>query len=113
MKSRLGRGFGQEDKVGETLARGLESAPQNGSLHYALGLFHIRLKQTAQGMPELKRAAELAPEDRIFAYGYAMGLYSKGGNKLALAFPQQCLAKHPNGRNKLSAGAACGGKNPA
>jgi len=95
------RALGQEEKVGETLARGLAVAPREGSLHYALGLHHIRLKQTAQGMRELKQATESSPDDRAFAYGYAVGLYSQGGKQAAVAFLRQRLAKRPGERDNL------------
>lgn len=95
------RALGLEDKARETLERGLKLNPKEGALHYALGLSAIRQKQTAEGMKELKLATELSPDDRVFAYGYAVGLYSKGDKKAALAFLQQRLALYPGERNNL------------
>jgi tetratricopeptide (TPR) repeat protein len=95
------RALGQEDKVQETLARGLARLPKEAALHYAKGLSHIRLKQTAAGMKALKRASELAPGDRIFAYAYALGLYSQGDKQAAFAFLKQRQDLHPAERNTL------------
>jgi len=95
------RTLGNEAKASETLDRGLKLLPSEGALHYAKGLAEIRQKQTAQGMKELKQATELSPDDRIFAYAYAVGLYSQGEKKVALAFLQKRLEAHPSERNNL------------
>lgn len=95
------RAVGDEDKAGETLERGLKILPNEDSLHYAMGLRFIRLKHYVQGMAELKLATELAAGNRVFAYGYGLGLYSTGQKGAAFTFMQQRLAKYPNERNNL------------
>ncbi|MFM8331528.1 MAG: multiheme c-type cytochrome [Candidatus Methylumidiphilus sp.] len=95
------RELGDEAKAYETLGRGLKLLPREGALHYAKGLSEIRQKQTAQGMKELKQATELSPDDRVFAYAYAVGLYSQGDKKAAFAFLQKRLEAHPSERNNL------------
>jgi Flp pilus assembly protein TadD len=87
--------------VRETLERGLKILPTEGALHYALGLHYVRVKQKGLGIKALERAATLAPDDRGFAYGYAVGLYSQGDKKHALTFLTQRLAKHPSERDSL------------
>ncbi len=95
------RAMGQDDKAKDTLQRGLKLMPKEGALHYALGLAHVRQKQLAVGINELKLATELNPDDRVFAYGYALGLYSKNDKKAAFAFLKDRLGKHPAERNNL------------
>lgn len=95
------RATGNEAKALETLERGLKQLPREGALHYSKGLSDIRQKRAAQGIRELKLATELSPEDRIFAYTYAVGLYSQGERKAALAFLQKRLGEHPSERNNL------------
>jgi predicted CXXCH cytochrome family protein len=95
------RALGQEDKVWKTLTLGLKLLPKDAALHYAMGLSHIRLQQTAEGMKSLKLATEFSPDNRFFAYAYAVGLYSQSDKKAAFAFLKQRLNKHPTERNNL------------
>lgn len=95
------RAAGDEAKARETLERGLKLLPREGALHYAKGLSDIRLKQTDQAMKELKLATELSADDRVFAYTYAVGLYSQGKTEAALGFLKKRLTEHPSERNNL------------
>jgi len=95
------RAQGQEARVQETLDRGLRALPAEGALHYALGLHYVRSKNAKSGMKELEQATKLAPDDPVFAYGYAVGLYSQGNKEAALSFLQKRLAQHPNERDNL------------
>lgn len=95
------RALGDEGKVQETLDRGLKLLPRDGALHYAKGLSDIRLERVAAGMKELRLATEFSPGDRVFAYGYAVGLYSRGEKRAAFAFLQRRLAKYPGERDSL------------
>lgn len=49
---------------------------QDASLHHALGLVLVRLKQSDAGLDELRHAAELETERARYAYVYAVGLQS-------------------------------------
>ncbi len=95
------RALNEEGKARDVLERGLKLLPKEAALHYALGLSHIRQQQTAQGLKELKLATELSPDDRVFAYGYALGLYSKSDKKASIAFLQRRLKKYSGERNNL------------
>src|SRR5690606_37119840 len=74
----LYRGMQNEAKAREYIDRGLQMQPDNGFLHYSLGLWYVRQKQTEKGIESLKKATALAPDDPSFLYGYAIGLYSTG-----------------------------------
>ena len=97
----LYRALGQEDKVDETLARGIESAPNDAALRYAQGLHLVRAGHKAAALAQFKRAVELAPDDAVYAYGYAVGLYSSRNKKPAFDFLAAHLRDHPNDRESL------------
>jgi tetratricopeptide (TPR) repeat protein len=97
----LYRALGQEDKVSETLSRGLVAAPNDAALHYAKGLHLVRIGRQPLGLAEIRRAVELAPDDAVYAYGYAVGLYSAHNKKPAFDFLAARLRDHPNDRNSL------------
>jgi tetratricopeptide (TPR) repeat protein len=95
------RAQGQEDRVKETLERGLRELPAEAALHYALGLCYVRAKNVPLGMREMAQAAKLAPDDPTFAYGYAVALYSQEDKQAALSFLQKRLTQHPDERDSL------------
>jgi tetratricopeptide (TPR) repeat protein len=95
------RALGQEEKVLETLDRGLKRLPEDGALHYAKGLYWIRQKQRSEGVAELRRATELTPDAPGFAYAYALGLYSQGEKKACFVFLAKRLQKIPSERRTL------------
>ncbi|WP_139556932.1 multiheme c-type cytochrome [Methylotetracoccus oryzae] len=97
----LYRALGQEDKVREMLSQGLSAAPNDAGLHYAHGLHLVRVGRTPAGLAEIKRAAELAPDDDRYTYGYAVGLYSSRNKKPAFDFLAAHLRAHPNDREAL------------
>jgi len=95
------RGMGDEMSVSEILERGQKILPNEAALHYAKGLHWIRLKYRQEGIAELKLATELAPEDRNFAYAYAVGLFSQGDKNACHAFLERRLQKNPADRSAL------------
>ncbi|MFO1417780.1 MAG: ammonia-forming cytochrome c nitrite reductase subunit c552 [Methylotetracoccus sp.] len=97
----LYRGLGDEQRARAILDRGLAVLPEDGALHYALGLHFVRIRETARGMQELKRATELSTDDAGFAYAYAVGLDSTGHAAAAMSFLHQRLAHHPSERQSL------------
>ena len=97
----LYRALGREEKVREILRRGIAVAPNEAALHYAYGLHLVRTGQQGAGLAEVKRAAVLAPDDRAYAYGYAVGLYSAKNKKPAFDFLATRLKQHPDDRNAL------------
>lgn len=85
-----------EPKSKEWLDKGLSVAPNNGTLHYALGLWYIRNHNETEGLNELKKAASLEPSNASFIYGYAIGLFSTKEVKKAVQLLEGYLAKHGN-----------------
>lgn len=59
------------DTEGETLLR---QAPDDASVHHALGLLLVRLGRLDEALPELARAVELAPGEARYAYVYEVAL---------------------------------------
>jgi len=72
------RRAGDEGAAEATLRRGIAAAPDVAELHHALGLSLIRQKRGADALPELARAATLAPRDERYAYVYAVALHDLG-----------------------------------
>lgn len=60
----------RESDAEATLREGLRASPGDATLHHALGLSLVRQKRAAEALAELKRAAELAPDNERFAYVY-------------------------------------------
>ncbi len=88
------------DAEGEGILRdGLARRPNDASLHHSLGLLLVRKKEMPAALASLKRAAELAPDDRRFAYVYAVGLQSAGQDREALAVIDAALGRAPGDRS--------------
>jgi predicted CXXCH cytochrome family protein len=87
------------DADGEKILRaGLERRPNDGSLHHSLGLLLVRKKDMPAAIAELKKAAELAPDDPHFAYVYAVALDGTGKRQEALAATESALRRAPGDR---------------
>jgi Flp pilus assembly protein TadD len=71
-------------------------------LHHALGLSLIRQKRNAEGLPELRSAASLAPTSGRFAYVYAVALNSGGRSPEAIKVLNAALVRQPYDRDILS-----------
>jgi Flp pilus assembly protein TadD len=94
------------DREAEGLLReGLEAAPDDASLHHALGLALIRLQRRQEAEQSLSRAAMLAPDDPRFAYVHAVALESLGRRREARAALERALERHPNNPELLGAAA--------
>jgi Flp pilus assembly protein TadD len=63
----------------------------------------VRQKKQGDGLLELKRAAELAPDQAHYGYVYAVGLHSAGRVDDAVAVLKDNLTKHPTDRESLLA----------
>jgi tetratricopeptide (TPR) repeat protein len=88
------------EEAGETwLRRGIENAPEVAETHHALGLLLIRTGRRDEALPELARAARLAPENARFALVYALALDDRGDHKRALAVLDSALIRHPGDLN--------------
>ena len=101
--SDLYRQLGRDGDGERILREALSKAPQEASLHHALGLTLVRQKRTDAALDELRQAAVLDPGQARYAYVYAVGLHSSGRRDDALAVLKESLLRHPNSRESLSA----------
>jgi predicted CXXCH cytochrome family protein len=61
---------GREADTEATLREGLKQVPGAAALHHSLGLSLVRQQRKPEALKELKRATELEPTNRRFAYVY-------------------------------------------
>jgi Flp pilus assembly protein TadD len=87
----------------KVLREAITAVPQDAGLHYAFGLALIRQKQNDEALAELRRAAELAPDQSQYAYVYAVGQHSAGHVEDAITTLKENLNKHPADRQTLQA----------
>lgn len=99
----LYRGQGRDGDGERVLREAIAKSSRDASLHHALGLTLVRLKQRDAALEELRRAAELEPERARYTYVYAVGLQSAGRRGDAQAVLKTNLQRHPNDRETLSA----------
>jgi len=92
----LYRSLGNETRSKEYLQAGLLLQPNNAALHYSLGLWYVRNKDTKTGMNELQKAIQINPSDASFAYAYAIGVYSKGASQQAIHMMEAFISKYGN-----------------
>ncbi|HTE06243.1 MAG TPA: tetratricopeptide repeat protein [Planctomycetota bacterium] len=90
------RQLGRESEGEQVLRRALELSPRAADLHHALGLLLVRRQDLDGALPELARAAQLAPENARFAYVQAVGLHSAGRTAEALEALRAADARHPS-----------------
>ena len=84
------------DDEGETVLRaGLARQPKAAALHYALGLWLVRQQRREAALPELARAASLAPDEARFALAHAVALEEAGRTREALAAVERGLQHRP------------------
>jgi Flp pilus assembly protein TadD len=63
----------------------------------------VRLKREDEALEELRRAAELEPDQPRYAYVYAVGLHSAGRGGEAITALKENLTRHPGDRDTLLA----------
>ena len=95
------------DAEGEAVLRtAIAGSSGDAALHGAMGLWLVRAGRGGAALEELKRAAELGPDDPRNAYVYAVALSSAGMRPQAIAVIEAALARHPYDRDMLFAGAS-------
>ena len=97
------RALGRDADGERMLRQGLLRAPNNGALHYALGLALTRLKRPDTALGEFARAVALEPGNARFAYVHAIALQSAGKLDAAIAQLKAVLTAHPGSGDALSA----------
>ena len=70
---------GREADAESALREGIARAPEDATLHHALGLSLVRQKKSDAALSELKRATELAPGNARFAYVYGIAMTELAG----------------------------------
>lgn len=91
----LYRSTGRDADGERVLHDALAMNPSYAAAHYALGLLYVRQHRVELGVAQLKRAHGLAPDDVVYAYGYAIGLNSTGQGANAVKLLQATYARHP------------------
>ncbi|MGZ9112521.1 MAG: tetratricopeptide repeat protein, partial [Rhodoplanes sp.] len=67
----------KRDGDAETVLRAaIAGSAGDAGLHHALGLTLVRLERRGAALDELRKAAELAPDDGRYAYVHAVALHS-------------------------------------
>jgi Tfp pilus assembly protein PilF len=99
------RALGRDGEAEPVLRAMIARYPDAAAPHHALGLWLVRAGRRAEAVAELKRAAELAPDDPRMAYVYAVALAQNDRAK-AIKELQRSLARNPYHRETLSALAA-------
>ena len=97
------RALGRDRDGLSVLRAASASQPGDAGVHHALGLTLVRLKQPEPALEELRKAAELAPDQARYAYVYAIALNAAGRTGEALLVLKGNLARHPADRDTLSA----------
>jgi Flp pilus assembly protein TadD len=64
-------------------------------LHHSLGLLLVRTDRTEEGLEQLERAAQLAPENPRYIYVVAIALNSVGSGDAAVQTLQRARADFP------------------
>ena len=101
----LYRALGRDGDGEPVLRAMIARQPDAASPHHVLGLWLVRAGRRAEAIEQLKRAAELVPEDPRMAYVYAVALADDDQAK-AIGELQRSLARNPYRRETLSALAA-------
>jgi len=99
----LYRQLGRDADGGSVLRSAIAWMPNDPGLHHALGLTLVRLKQLDEALLELRRAAELDPDEARYIYVYAVALHSVGRGAEATKVLTDGLVRHSGNRDILLA----------
>jgi Flp pilus assembly protein TadD len=94
---------GRDDAGEKVLREALARTPEVPALHRALGLLMVRRKNMTEALNEIRRAAELAPDDPDAQYTLAVALYSSGRQAAAVDLLDRTWKAHPGDRTVLAA----------
>ena len=99
----LYRRLQRENDAENVLRAAIAVTALDAGVHHALGLTLVRLKRLNEALGELRRAAELAPEQARYAYVYAVALHSAGRGSEAVTVLRASLVRYPDDRDSLLA----------
>src|SRR4029077_9622731 len=74
----LDRARGMDQRGAELLRRALSIEPDNADVRHSLGLLLVRQHDYPGALEMLRQASELAPNNALYAYVYAVALNSTG-----------------------------------
>ena len=94
---------GQDWLARPLLEKAVGIAPGEATVYHSLGLLQVRQKQVEAALPNLARAAELAPEITRYAYVYAVAVESTGQLDESIEILEKALALHPSEFDLLNA----------
>jgi tetratricopeptide (TPR) repeat protein len=97
------RAQGRDADAAEMLGRGLAQDPMSATLHHAMGLARIRLRQPELALGSFRRAVELDPATPRYAYVFAVALHSTGQADEAIRRLQVATERWPYDRDMLMA----------
>jgi tetratricopeptide (TPR) repeat protein len=97
------RAQGRDQESADMLQLGLQRVPQSATLHHALGLALIRLREPELAMVSLRRAVELDPDAARYTYVLAVALHSTGQAGEAIRRLQEAVRRWPYDRDMLMA----------
>jgi tetratricopeptide (TPR) repeat protein len=99
----LYRGQKREAEAEPVLRAILARDPSAAAAHFALGLWLVRAGRREEAWGELKRAAELAPENAHFGYVLGVAVASAGDRAQGVQILRNVLRRHAYDRETLSA----------
>jgi tetratricopeptide (TPR) repeat protein len=102
----LYRGLGRDADAEKALREAVRIAPGNADAHHALGLTLVRQGKREAALPELSRAARLAPQSPRYAYVEAVALHDAGQQARAIQALEAARRRFPGDRDIAEALAA-------
>jgi tetratricopeptide (TPR) repeat protein len=97
------RAQGRDQEAADMLQQGLQRVPASATLHHALGLARVRLRQPDLGLSSLRRAVELDPATARYTYVYAVALHSTGQAEESIRRLREATRRWPYDRDMLMA----------
>jgi tetratricopeptide (TPR) repeat protein len=94
---------GRDAEGGAILEAAIARLPGDPNAHLALGLWMVRNGQGGAALGELRKAAELGPQNPRFAYVYGVALADSGRPSEAITVLLENLERHPYDRDSLIA----------
>lgn len=89
------RSGGRTQEAVDVIDDVLRSTPDNAGLIHVRGLIWIGRGDSDKALNDLKRAAELAPEEWLYGYRYAVALYRLGSIREARTVTRQLMKRFP------------------
>ncbi len=99
---------GRDEEGVRLLERGLAAAPDSAMIERALGLALVRRGRTKDALAHLARSAELAPDDPMSTYVWAVALHGTGDGAAAVRLLASAAVRFPGHQPTRDAVAAYG-----